>query len=200
MLTVEDVTVEQRGTLYRAVFTNALGDAPTQVAALAVNAVKPAPLEESAWSQFVPSSTEELLELPEGSLVGVQTGTTVTISNLPVADGDWVEVFGFSAPSYLGSHLVANNGQITVNVAAFGPGTHHLAVYDANNVLLGYVSFVINPDGSGSVISTPTGTKVLISTGFESMMPLAAGAGAILLLGAALIGFSAYRRRAGAES
>lgn len=198
-LTVPDVTVEQRGTLYRAVFTNALGDAPTQAASLAVNAVKPAPLEESVWREFVPEDTEGLLELPEGELVGVQTGTTVTISNIPVADGDWVEVFGFSKAQYLGSHLVANNGQITVNVAAFAEGTHHLAVYNANNELLGYVTFVINADGSGTVIDTPPGTRVLEATGAEGMLPLAIGAGAALLLGAAALTLAAYRRRVASE-
>jgi hypothetical protein len=193
------VTVEQRGTLYRAVFTNSLGDAPTQAASLAVNAVKPAPLEESVWREFVPEDTEGLLELPEGELVGVQTGTTVTISNIPVADGDWVEVFGFSKAQYLGSHLVANNGQITVNVAAFAEGTHHLAVYNANNELLGYVKFVINADGTGTVIDTPPGTRVLEATGSEGILPLAIGAGAALLLGAAAVALAAYRRRVASE-
>ncbi len=199
-LEVSNVTVEQRGTLYRAVFSNELGDAATQSAALAVNAVKPAPLDESVWRGFVPGTTEELLEQPAGGLVGQQTGTTVTISNLPVADGDWVEVFGYSQPQYLGSFLVANNGQITVNVAAFGEGIHHLAVYDTSNTLLGYVSFVINPDGSGAVIDTPTGTQVLTTTGSDSTMPLMLGAGALLLLGAGAFGAAAYRRRVGAES
>lgn len=199
-LEVADVTREQRGTLYRAVFVNEIGEVATESAALAVNATKPAPLEEDEWREFVPGSTEELLEQPAGDLTSVQTGTTVTISNIPVADGDWVEVFGFSAPQYLGSSLVANNGQTTIDVASFAVGTHHLAIYDTNNVLLGYVTFVINPDGTGSVVDTPAGTTVLVNTGGEAMMPFVVGAGAVLLLGAALVTAAAYRKRGGTRA
>lgn len=197
-LTLENVSVDQRGTQYRAVFVNTIGEVATEPAALAVNAQRPAPLEESDWKQFVPESTDALLTQPAGELQGQQTGTTVTISNIPVADGEWVEIFGFSAPVYLGSHFV-NLGSTTVSVAGFAPGEHHLAVYDSSNTLLGYVGFVIAADGSGSVVDTPSGAQVLSTTGAAPMAPLAVGAGLILLLGAGAIALAARRRRVGAE-
>lgn len=194
-LTIENVSVKDRGTEYRAVFVNRLGEVATASAVLAVNAERPAPLEESDWRDIVPGSTDELLELDAGDLEAVQNGTTVTISNIPVADGDWVEVFGYSDPVYLGSHLV-NGGATTVSVADFAPGTHHLAVYDADATLLGYVEFVINADGTGAVVDTPTGTKVLSTTGWDSALPLLLGAGGIILLGGAAVGIAVTRNRA----
>lgn len=196
--TISQVAGEQRGAQFRAVFVNEIGQVATESAALAVNAERPAPLDDSVWRAFVPASTEALLEQPAGELSGEQTGETVTITNIPVADGDWVEIFGFSAPSYLGSHLV-QNGATTVSVAGFGAGTHYLAVSNTGNALLGYVSFVVNTDGTGAVVDTPAGTTVLSTTGADSTALIWTAAGATLLLGAAVVGFGAYRRRTSAE-
>lgn len=102
----------------------------------------PKPGEPVDWQSFVPSDSDALLQLENGGLIGEQIGDEVIIKNIPVADGDWVHIFGYSTPAYLDAYLV-NSGTTTVSVAGFEPGTHYLAVYDTSNEFLGYVSFVI---------------------------------------------------------
>ncbi|WP_159501305.1 immunoglobulin domain-containing protein [Microbacterium sp. 18062] len=193
-LTVAEVTREDRGNQYRAVFVNAIGEAATAAATLAVDVPKPG--EPADWRSFVPADTFALLEQDAGGLTAVQNGTTVTISGIDVADGEWVHVFGYSTPVYLDAFLV-NGGSTTVSVAGFGEGTHHLAVYDASNTLLGHVPFVIAADGTGTVVETPAGATVLAKTGMQdgAMAPYAAAGALALLLGLALVAIRVRRAR-----
>ena len=192
-LTVSDVARADRGNQYRAVFVNRLGEVATAAATLGVDVPRPGT---PAWRDDVPADTEALLAEDAGDLTAVQTGTTVTIGNIPVEDDEWVQVFGYTPASYLGAYLVTG-GTTTVDVSAFEPGDHHLAVFDTEGELLGHVPFTIAAGTDTSPTpDTPTGSKVLPTTGGELPLGLLAGGGLLVLLGGALVALRAVRSRA----
>ncbi|GAA3593577.1 hypothetical protein GCM10022198_16800 [Klugiella xanthotipulae] len=193
-LTVEKAEKLASGTRYRAVFSNLKGEATSEVATLLVSVPEPT---EHEGAEAVAATTEELLPRGAGELTVVQTGSTVTVGNIPLADGEWVWAYGYSAATARGAHPVLD-GATTVDVSGFAGGEHHLALYDGAN-LLGYVPFVVAQEAAaveaamveaGSVdsgVAGSSGGAQLTNTGAEdaglawfAALVLVAGAGLVL--------------------
>lgn len=151
-----------------------------------------APALPDGWRDQVPNTGDELAELGDGDLVGQLDGTTVVISNIPVADGEWVHVIAYSQPTHLGTHQVAS-GSVTVDVQSLSPGQHRLAVYSQDMDLLGYVTIEIPPvhtpgDGADDELS---------DTGTSSMSLLMLMALALMLAGSVIAAAARSSARGG---
>jgi hypothetical protein len=67
------------------------------------------------------------------------TGTVATLSVPATLNGKKVNVFGYSAPTFL-AQVTISGGSLQVNVASFSAGTHQIAIVDAaTGTILGWV-------------------------------------------------------------
>ncbi|GAA3593573.1 hypothetical protein GCM10022198_16790 [Klugiella xanthotipulae] len=186
-LTLDNVEPLASGNRYRAVFTNSRGEAISEAATLLVNVPKPAEHETAA---VVAPTVDDLRTRDAGDLTVTQTGSTVTVGNLPVADDTWVWMYGYPAAQKMGAHAVTG-GETTVDVSAFEPGEHSLAVYD-DATLLGYVPVAIAPAEAVPAEAIAVDTVVTDPVAAVSTDGSAAGAAQLTRTGAegaGLIGF-----------
>lgn len=139
-----------------------------------------------------PLTDEELVAGNAGALaVEVVNGlATVSVSGSRVSEGDWLSAVGFSVATPLGWHRVAG-GAITVDVSAFTPGAHKVAVFDLQNVLVGWAAFEVAPASTGA-----SAASELSSTGFEADGAITAVV-LLLLMGGGLL--LVNRRRTAAQ-
>ncbi len=174
------------GTQYRAVFTNAAGDAQTNAATLTVTPAGDPGLPETGGDP----SEDDLTPGNSGSVTvpdSVVQGGTVTVNVGTGHAGEQVDVYVFSSPVHLGTHTVSTAGTVTVTVpSGLAAGTHRIAVYAANGSVIGWDSITVTSAGR------------LASTGAEIGGTVAAAI-VLLLTGAGAFIISARRRRMAAR-
>lgn len=111
------------------------------------------------WAERIPGSTDALRDLPDGGLTVLLEGDNAIISGIPLGDGQWSFVFAYSDPTDLGAHQVAEQS-VVVDVSSLSSGTHVLAVFDSDLVLLGYVSIELEDnDGESGGGESPGGDE-----------------------------------------
>lgn len=136
-----------------------------------------------------PLTGDQLVSSNRGSIEvpgGATAGATITIKVGDAHNGKPVTAWLYSTPINLGTVTVAN-GAVQVKIPANAPlGQHRIAVYDANNQLIGWANIEIK--------------KPLAHTGAEGFQSLAVIAGATMMLGLGAIAFAASRRSRKADA
>lgn len=78
-----------------------------------------------------------------GGVTASLSGTAATLTVPAALNGKRVNLFGYSAPTFLGQVTIAA-GSVTVNIAGLGGGTHQVAIVDATTgAILGWASFIV---------------------------------------------------------
>ncbi|MFC5931730.1 metallophosphoesterase [Cryobacterium melibiosiphilum] len=134
-----------------------------------------------------------------GVTVAVVDGrATLDLTGSSAREDDWLSAQGFSVATPLGWRQVTG-GAITVDVSAFAPGSHKIAVFDLQNKLVGWAPFEVatpttpsTPGSVGNATSADATPDELSSTGFEAGGALAALV--LLVLGGGLLLVN-HRRR-----
>lgn len=193
--TVSAASASATGTQYRAVFTNAAGQAISDAATLTVTPGEdPAPT--GPTEADLTEATRGTVTIPEE----IVRGSTVEVGIGEAHAAESVDIHLFSDPVLLGTRVVSAQGTASVSIPADAAlGAHRIAVSAADGSLIGWDDTVVIAAASGGAGTPGTpGTDRLPDTGGEISIAVVSAAVALLVGGGSLILYT--RRRAAIDS
>jgi hypothetical protein len=109
-----------------------------------------------------------LISTNTGGFTVSLTGTVATVSVPAALNGKKVNVYGYSAATFL-SQVTISGGSVTVNVASFTTGAHQIALVDATNgSILGWVAVTI----TNAAQTAPRDLQAIIATSVDGVFAL----------------------------
>jgi hypothetical protein len=109
-----------------------------------------------------------LISTNTGGFTVSLSGTVATVSVPAALNGKKVNVYGYSAATFL-SQVTISGGSVTVNVASFTTGAHQIALVDATNgSILGWVAVTI----TNAAQTAPRDLQAVIATSIDGVFAL----------------------------